>query len=114
MLQAVLSLYASGRTTGVVVDSGDGVTHIVPVYEGYAIDSEIKRMDVAGRDLTEYMRRILYEIGVQLPNSAELDVVRKMKEKWAYVALDFESELDMAKGNKDAQGKPLEREYELP
>jgi len=81
-LNAILSLYASGRTTGVVLDSGDGVTSAVPVYEGFTLPNSITRIDVGGRDVTQYLSTLLRKnSGVQLTTSAEMEVVKDIKEK---------------------------------
>lgn len=87
-IQAVLALYASGRTTGIVLDSGDGVSHAVPVYSGFAIPSAIQRIDIAGRDVTEYLQLLLRKSGVILQTSAEKEIVREIKERQCYLAVD--------------------------
>jgi actin-related protein len=82
-----MSLYAAGRTTGLVTDSGDGVSHTVPVFDGYSIPHAIFRMDIAGRRLTTYVQKLMQEVaGENLTSSSELDVVKNIKETLCFVS----------------------------
>ena len=105
----VLSLYASGRTTGVVLSSGDGVTHCVPVYEGYCLPHAVMRLDLAGRDITEYLQKLLGERGYTFHTSWKKDHLRAIKTTKCYVAMDFDDEYEKYKNEPD-----LEQIYKLP
>lgn len=103
------SLYASGKTTGVVVDSGEGITHAVPIYEGYAIPSAIQKIQLAGTNITEYLKIILNERGLSFTTAAELEVVRDIKESICYVVSEYDDAM------KEAElSQSCEKNYELP
>ena len=105
----ILSLYASGRTTGIVLDSGDGVSSVVPIDQGFVVPRAIQRSNLAGRDLTDTLAKQLEESGFWSQTTAERELVRDIKEKLCYVAFDFEEELNTAMGSPS-----IESSYDLP
>ncbi|KAK7732168.1 Centractin [Botryosphaeria dothidea] len=112
-IQAVLSLYASGRTTGVVLDAGDGVSHAVPVYGGFQINNAVQRIDVAGRDVTEHLQMLMRKSGYVFHTSAEKEIVRNIKESHSYVCLDPVKEEKEWSGS-TARANEKSVEYKLP
>jgi centractin len=100
-LQPVLALYASGNKTGVVLDSGDGCTHAVPIYEGYAVSHAMTRIDLGGRDITEHLRYHLRKGGNSFTTSSEFEIVRTMKEQMCYAAYAAGKEEDIQKAGFD-------------
>jgi len=109
-IQAVLSLYAAGRTTGIVLDAGDGVTHTVPIYEGYSIPHAVQRNLFAGRELTHYMAKLLNQsIGKNFHTSAEMQIVKDIKEKVCFVSQDYEADCQKA-----TESSEFSKNYELP
>lgn len=109
---AVLSLFATGRTTGTVIDSGEGITHTVPIYEGYAIPHAITEIPICGSDLTKYLHTLLNsKYPSQIPNNTDgMDECTKIKEEKGRVALDYDAELKQATEPTHQES----REYKLP
>lgn len=108
-IQAMLVLYAQGLVHGVVVDSGDGVTHIVPVWDNTCPTHLIKRLDVAGRHVTQYLIKLLQARGYNFNRTADFDTVRQIKEQCCYVGYDLEVEKRLA-----LETTTLEQSFELP
>jgi actin-related protein 2 len=108
-IQAMLTLYAQGLFTGVVVDTGDGVSHVVPVYEGFVPENLIARLNVAGRHITNYLIKLLLLRGYAFNRTADFETVRQIKEKFCYVAYDIDQERRLAQ-----ETTVLEESYTLP
>ena len=106
VLDSMLTLYAGGFQTGLVVEIGDSITRIVPIYEGYKLDHAVRILEIGGRTLTKYMEKILGESGFSADSSIRKELVRALKEKACFVSLDYKEDLKRV--------EQYEKEYSLP
>ena len=90
--QAKMTLYCEGEETGVVLDSGDGVTHVIPIAHNYLLHHQIKRLDIAGRHITNYLTKLLQINGYAFNSTADFETVRELKEKYCFVSCDIKSD----------------------
>lgn len=104
-VQGVLALYATGRTTGLVLDAGHSFTHTVPVYMGYQLPHAVATLNVRGSDLTAHLATLLSK---EAKTEVDKQAVRDAKEKLCYVALDIDEE------TKKLDTAEMEQKYELP
>lgn len=86
---------------------GDGVTHTVPIYDGYCMPHAVKRADLAGRDLTNFLAELLLERGYAFTSSLQLEMVREIKETMCYISADYDDEILK-------EDDEVETSYELP
>lgn len=107
--QAILTLMAEGNTTGAVLDAGDGVSHVIPVFEGNVQSNAIKRLNIAGRHVTDYLIKLLMLRGYAFNSSANFELVREIKEKMCYVSINIKKERKMAQDT-----TVVDKEYKLP
>lgn len=87
-IQGVLALLGQGRTTGLVLDSGEGVTHTIPIFDGFGLPPGINRLDLAGRELNTLLAKLLAQEGIPLTTTVDQHHVRLMKEQHCYCAVD--------------------------
>jgi hypothetical protein len=99
--------YASGRTTGLSVVLGEGGVWVLPVYEGRGLPHGLRTSDVGGKDVTDLLQFLMTERGYSFTTTSEREIVRDLKEKYAYVARDLEAEMRKPTST-------IEKGYELP
>ena len=108
-VQSQLSMYASGKVSGIVFESGDGVSQIVPCYEGYHLPHAVLHLDLGGSDLNNYLMKILAKKSYSFATAAQHDLIRDIKEKLCYVAPNFEQEMQTADSSSS-----VEKSFKLP
>eukprot|EP01084_Bolivina_argentea_P245503 411039_1 len=108
--QQLLSLYASGSTTGIVLHSGCARTQSIAIFDGYMISNSAQHINMGGRDVSDFLTKILCERGCSFTTTAERMIVGVIKERLGWVTLDYEQEVK----NAETSMYELEKRYELP
>ncbi|KAJ3885801.1 hypothetical protein GG344DRAFT_91159 [Lentinula edodes] len=93
----LLGCYPLGLTTGIVVDSGDGVTHIVSICDRFALPHLTRRLDIAGQDVTRYLIKLLLMCSYAFNRTADFETVREIKEKLCYISYDLDLDTRLSK-----------------
>jgi len=91
-----MSLFAEGLHTAMLLDSGDGVTHCIPVYDGNLIKSACERLDIAGRHVTSHLIKLLHQRGYALNSTSDFETAREIKEKFCFVSGDIKIDRKLA------------------
>eukprot|EP00924_Labyrinthula_sp_SR-Ha-C_P013835 snap_masked-scaffold_5-processed-gene-15.24-mRNA-1 protein AED:0.06 eAED:0.06 QI:0/-1/0/1/-1/1/1/0/375 len=104
-LASVLSLYNNGKETGVVLDSGESVTHSVPVYKGFLLVHGINRLDIGGRSVNNFIIKLMYEKGFSYISHRDVELINEIKNTLCYVSSNVEVELKQ---------KNIKSDFELP
>ena len=105
----VMSLFATGRTTGIVIESGLNETAVVPIYEGYALPQATLKLPIGGEEITKYLIANLKASGIELPYSKEFEVAQDIKEKYCFISTDYQQEM-----NSVSMSTGIAKECELP
>jgi len=111
-IQAVLAMFSTGRTTGIVLDAGDGVTHAVPIFETYSVPHAVTKALMAGRDISAHLQNLLRDIGFNADTTAGFQVIRKIKEDLCYVSMDYKTDINAC--DTEEWKKANEKAYTLP
>lgn len=106
---SVMSLFATGRTSGIVIESGLNETSVVPIYEGYALPQATLKLPIGGEEITNYLIENLKANNIDLPYSKEFEVAQDLKEKHCYMSIDFQQEI-----NAVGMASGVLKECELP
>ncbi|KAJ5067078.1 actin [Anaeramoeba ignava] len=104
--QSVLSLISTRIPIGIVVEMGGGFIQVVPVYESSVLSNSINKLNLGGKNLNDYLLQMLTEKGYSLTTTAEIAIIKDIKEKFGYVALDFDKEINQ-------EEKLIEKNYEI-